>query len=155
CWDESALEFMERFDPPCYKIASASLTDLALLSATRETGRPMILSTGAANMRDVETAVECIGTEDLLLAHTNSTYPCPPELLNLRAITTLATHYPECPVGYSGHEAGLVPSLAAVALGAAFIERHITLDRTMWGTDQAASLEPNEIAELVRSIRQI
>ena len=155
CWDEPSIELMERFDPPCYKIASASLTDLDLLLATRETGKPIILSTGAATMDVVDTAVARLGTDDLLIAHTNSTYPCPAELLNLRVIETLRARFPTCPIGYSGHETGIAASLAAVALGATFIERHITLDRGMWGTDQPASLEPEELAQLVASIREI
>jgi N-acetylneuraminate synthase len=155
CWDQDSVDFIERFEPPCYKVASASLTDLALLSAIRETGRPIILSTGAALMEDVDIAVERIGTSELLIAHTNSTYPCPSDQLNLKVIGTLAARFPECPIGYSGHEAGLAPSLAAVALGATFVERHITLDRTMWGTDQPASLEPRELAQLVASIREL
>ena len=154
CWDEESVDFIEQFDPPCYKIASASLTDLPLLKKIRDTGKPMIVSTGMSTFEEIELAVERIGNDRLLLAHSTSTYPCPPEELNLRMIQTLKTRF-NCPVGYSGHEVGLQTTFAAVTLGAAFIERHITLDRAMWGSDQAASVEPWGLMRLVRDIRVI
>lgn len=154
-WDAPSVDFLEDFDPPCYKVASASLTDLALLRKIRSTGRPVILSTGMSSMREVERAVETLGTEDLLIAHATSAYPCPPDALNLRVIHTLQDKYPMCPVGYSGHETGLAPTWAAVALGATFVERHITLDRAMWGSDQAASVELPGLERLVANIRDI
>jgi N-acetylneuraminate synthase len=155
CWDEPSVEFMERFDPPCYKAASATLTDHALLGAMKGTGRPLMLSTGMSTMGEIERSVAAIGTDDLLLAHSTSTYPCPPEALNLRMIQTLRARWPEAPVGYSGHEVGLAPTWAAVAMGATFIERHVTLDRAMWGTDQAASVEIVGLVRLVANIRDI
>lgn len=155
CWDEESVEFIEHFAPVCHKVASASITDLPLLAAIRDTGRPILLSTGATTLEDIETAVEHIGEDQLLLAHTNSTYPCPPEQLNLRVLATLSARFSRCPIGYSGHEAGITPTLAAVALGATFVERHITLDKNMWGTDQSASLEPHELRQLVRDIREV
>jgi N-acetylneuraminate synthase len=155
CWDEDAVDFMEQFNPPCYKAASAALTDLALLKKTKDTGRPLIISTGMSTMEEIESAVEGLGSDNLLLAHTNSTYPCPVEELNLRMITTLRNKYPSIPVGYSGHEVGLATTWAAVAIGACFIERHVTLDRAMWGSDQAASVEISGMARLVSNIRDI
>jgi N-acetylneuraminate synthase len=154
CWDEGSLAFIERFSPPCYKIASACLTDDGLLREHRATGRPLILSTGMSTLEQIDHAVALLGTEDLILLHTNSTYPSALEELNLRTITTLRDRY-GVPVGYSGHEVGLATSAAAVALGASVIERHLTLDRAMWGSDQAASVEPQGFARLVRDIRAI
>ncbi|MFQ3597280.1 MAG: N-acetylneuraminate synthase family protein [Chloroherpetonaceae bacterium] len=155
CWDEPSVDFMEQFNPPCYKAASASLTDIELLKKKKSTGRPLIISTGMSTMEEIEHAVEAIGTENLLIAHATSTYPCPPEELNLRMIHTLKAKYPMCPIGYSGHETGLATTWATVAMGATFIERHITLDRAMWGTDQAASVELGGLERLVHNIRDI
>jgi N-acetylneuraminate synthase len=155
CWDEESVDFMERFEPPCYKAASASLTDHALLRRMKSTGRPLIMSTGMSTMQQIEEAVAVVGTDDVLIAHSTSSYPCPLDALNLRAIHTLMKRFPGCPVGYSGHETGLAPSWAAVALGATFVERHITMDRAMWGSDQAASVEPGGLVRLVQNIRDI
>jgi N-acetylneuraminate synthase len=152
CWDGGSVDMIEQFDPPCYKIASASLTDDALLRRHRETAKPIILSTGMSSIEEIDHAVEVLGTYDLILLHTTSTYPAAVEELNLRAIATLRDRY-GVPVGYSGHEVGLAPSLAAAVLGGCMVERHITLDRAMWGTDQAASVEPHGLARLVRDIR--
>ena len=154
-WDEVAVDFLEKFNLPIYKLASASLTDLSLLKKIRNTGRPVILSTGMSNMEEIETAVELMGTENILLAQSTSTYPCSLDELNLKVIQTFKEIYPEIPIGYSGHETGLAPTLAAVALGATFVERHITLDRAMWGTDQAASVELVGLNRLVKDIRDI
>ena len=155
CWDEPSVEFMERFEPPCYKAASASLTDTELLVAMKRTGRPLIISTGMSTMMEIETAVAAVGEDELLVAHSTSAYPCPVEHLNLKMLHTLAGRFPRCPIGYSGHETGLAPSWAAVALGATFVERHVTLDRAMWGTDQAASVELVGLMRLVAHIRDI
>jgi N-acetylneuraminate synthase len=154
CWDEEAVDQMKRFDIPCFKIASASLTDDALLQHTRATGRPLILSTGMSTLEEIDHAVGVLGSEDLVLLHACSTYPALYEELNLRAIPVLEQRY-GIPVGYSGHETGIPSSVAAVVLGACCVERHITMDRAMWGSDQAASLEPNGISRLVRDIRLI
>lgn len=154
CWDEPSTDFMEQFDPPCYKIPSAALTNLSLLRYLRSTGRPLILSTGMSTTAQIRAAVETVGTDNLLIAHCTSTYPCPPEELNLRMITTLREEFP-CPIGYSGHEVGLPTTVAAVALGACLVERHITLDRAMWGSDQAASVEPHGFERLVKYIRVV
>jgi N-acetylneuraminate synthase len=155
CWDEQAVDFMERFDPPCYKAASASLTDHALLRRKKASGRPLVISTGMSTLEEVHAGVEAAGRERLLIAHATSTYPCPVEQLNLRMIDTLRQLYPECPIGYSGHETGLAPTWAAVTLGATFVERHVTLDRAMWGSDQAASVEIGGLMRLVSNIRDI
>ena len=153
-WDEPSVDFLEPFAPIAYKLPSASLTDHALIRAARRTGRPLVLSTGMSTMDEIRRAIEVAGTEDLVLLHATSTYPCPPEELNLRMIETLAAEYP-CPIGYSGHEVGLQTTVAAVVLGAAMIERHITLDRALWGTDQAASVEPWGMMRLVRDVRVV
>lgn len=153
-WDEASVDFMEQFDPPCYKIASASLTDDGLLKHHRLTGKPLILSTGMSTLEEIDHAVEVVGTENLILMHTTSTYPCALTELNLKAIPALIERY-QVPVGYSGHEVGLATSVATVAMGACMIERHITLDRAMWGSDQAASVEPHGFAHLVRDVRNI
>jgi len=155
CWDEESVAFIEGFDPPCFKVASASLTDHALLLRLRATGKPLIVSTGMSTMDEVDAAVATLGTDGLLLAHTNSSYPCPVRDLNLRVLDTLRERFPGCPIGYSGHETGLVPTWAAVARGASFVERHVTLDRAMWGTDQAASVEIGGLLRLVSSIRDV
>lgn len=151
-WDEDSVDFMEAFDTPCYKVPSASLTDHNLLKHIRETNRPIILSTGMSTMDQIKAAVSLVGTDNLMLTHTTSTYPCDPEELNLRMIHTLHDTFP-CPVGYSGHEVGLVTSAVAVAMGACLVERHITVDRAMWGSDQAASVEPQGLHALVKYIR--
>ena len=151
-WDEEAVNFMERYDPICYKIPSASLTDLNLLKHLRKTGRPLILSTGMSTMEQIKKSVASIGEDKLVLTHATSTYPCDPHELNLRMIETLRKTF-TCPVGYSGHEVGLVTSAVAVGLGACMVERHITLDRAMWGSDQAASVEPGGFERLVKYIR--
>lgn len=153
-WDEQSVEFLEAFSPSCYKVASASVTDLPLLRTIRATGRPVMLSTGMSTLDEIHCAVRTVGPDQLLIAHSTSTYPCSPDELNLRMITTLAQTFGQ-PIGYSGHEVGLQTTLAAVALGACFVERHITLDRSMWGTDQAASVEPWGLMRLVRDIRAV
>ncbi len=152
CWDEESVAFMEQFNPPCHKVASASLTDRGLLESLKKTGKPIILSTGMSSVAQIDKAVEVLGKDNLVLMHTVSTYPAEHHHLNLNAVQTLADRY-EVPVGYSGHEKGVVPSVVATALGACAVERHITLDRTMWGTDQAASLEPKGLKMLVKEIR--
>ena len=154
CWDEPSVDLISRFDVPCFKIASASLTDDNLLRYTRKTGKPILLSTGMSTLEEIDHAVEVLGKDNLVLLHACSTYPAFYEELNLEAIRTLADRY-GIPVGYSGHESGLPSSVAAVAMGACIVERHITTDRAMWGSDQAASLEPNGITKLVSYIRVV
>jgi N-acetylneuraminate synthase len=154
CWDEASVDFIAKFNVPCFKIASASITDDNLLRHTRAVGKPIILSTGMSTIEQVDRAVEILGKKDLIILHACSTYPAYYEELNLKVIDVLVDRY-GVPVGYSGHETGLPSSVAAAVMGASMIERHITLDRSMWGSDHAASLEPNGITRLVRDIRLI
>lgn len=154
CWDEASVDFIEQFEPPCYKVASASLTDEGLLRHHRQYGRPIILSTGMSDLEEIDRAVEVLGTDDLIILHATSTYPSQPAELNLRAIATLRERY-GVPIGYSGHEVGLSTTVAARAIGACVIERHITLDRAMWGSDQAASVEPFGFHRLIKDIRAV
>lgn len=154
CWDEEAVDFIDKFNPPCYKIASASLTDDNLLRHTKSKGKPILLSTGMSTMEQVEHAVEVLGQDDLVLYHCTSTYPTDHAEINLRVIETFKNKF-DCPIGFSGHERGITPSILSVALGANSVERHITIDRTLWGSDHAASLEPNGLFRMIRDIRQI
>ena len=152
-WDVESVDFLGGYNQPAYKVASACLTDDALLRAMRATDKTVILSTGMSTPDQIRHAVEVLGSRNIILCHATSTYPAPPEQLNLRMIETLAAEYPNVPVGYSGHEVGLQTTLCAVALGAVLVERHITLDRAMWGSDQSASVEPEGMRRLVRDIR--
>ena len=152
-WDEPSVDFMEKFDTPAYKIPSASLTDFGLIRKARATGKPIILSSGMSTMEQIKKGVVIAGEKDLVMMHCTSTYPCEPEELNLKMIETLRNEFPGLPIGYSGHEVGLVPSAIAVALGACMLERHLTLDRAMWGSDQAASVEPGGFERLVKYLR--
>lgn len=151
-WDEPSIDFLEAFNPVCYKVPSASLTDHGLLKCLRQTGRPVILSTGMSTMEQIRAAVALLDIDKLVLTHATSTYPCDPTELNLNMIGTLRQEF-SCPIGYSGHEVGLITSVVAVALGACMVERHITLDRAMWGSDQAASVEPQGFERLVKYTR--
>ena len=151
-WDEEAVEFLEKFDTLCYKIASASVTDMPLLEKVHSTGRPVIMSTGMSTMDEIRAGVDALGKDNLLICHSTSAYPCEPAELNLKMIKTLSEEF-DVPIGYSGHETGLSTTLAATVLGACLVERHITLDRAMWGSDQSASIEPQGVAQLVRDIR--
>lgn len=154
CWDERSVDFIARFDVPCFKIASACLTDDDLLRYTRAAGKPLILSTGMSTLEEIDHAVEVLGSRDLVLLHACSAYPAYYDELNLHMIPVLRERY-GVPVGYSGHETGIPSSVAAVVLGACCVERHITIDRALWGSDHAASLEPNGITRLVRDIRLV
>jgi len=153
-WDVPSVDFLESFNVPCQKIASACLTDSELLSAVNKTKTTTILSTGMSSIEEIDKAVSLLSNVPLAIAQATSTYPAEASELNLRAIQTFAEKY-KVPVGYSGHERGLQVTIAAVALGATFVERHITLDRSMWGTDHSASLEPEGLKKLVRDIRII
>jgi N-acetylneuraminate synthase len=154
CWDEASVDFIEQFAPPCYKIASPCLTDHDLLRRCRDTGRPLLLSTGMSTLDEIDQAVEVLGRDRLVLMHCTSSYPSRTEELNLRTIAVLAQRY-GVPVGYSGHEVGLATTVAAVAMGAVVVERHLTLDRAMWGSDQAASIEPHGFERLVKDITAV
>jgi N-acetylneuraminate synthase len=154
CWDEGSVDFIDKFKVPCYKIASASLTDDELLKHTRAKGKPIILSVGMSTLKQIDHAIEVLGKKDLIILHTCSAYPSDYNELNLKVISALRERY-NLPVGYSGHETGIPSSSAAVALGACIVERHITLERSMWGSDQAASLGSSGIIRLVRDIRLV
>ena len=154
-WDEGAVQFIRQFDPVAVKLASATITDINLLESMRALDIPIIISTGMSTMNDIENAVSYLGSAKLLLAQCTSAYPCKLNELNLSVIKTYKEKYRHYPIGYSGHETGLAPTLAAVALGASFVERHITLDRAMWGSDQAASVEIGGMFRLVKDIRDI
>ena len=153
CWDEDSVEFMEQFNPPCYKIASACFLDRDLLLYIRSKKRPILISTGMVTMEQINKGLDLLQKNDLILLHSTSSYPCAPEELNLNVIQTLISET-DCLVGYSGHEVGLTTTVIAVVFGAKVIERHITMDRAMWGSDQAASIEPHGLIRLVKQIRQ-
>jgi N-acetylneuraminate synthase len=155
-WDEASVDFLEELGVVAHKVASASLTDKGLLERLASTGKPILLSTGMSNLEQIARAVAILDHKKLILLHTVSTYPAVDSDLNLSALETLKNSFPEIPVGYSGHEVGVLPSLIAVAkYGAVCVERHVTLDRASWGSDQAASLELPGMVKLARDIREI
>ena len=153
CWDKGSVDFIDKFNPPCYKIASASLTDDELLKYTKSKGKPILLSTGMSTMKQIKHAISILGEKNLIILHCTSTYPSNADEMNLNVIKTFKKQF-DCPIGYSGHERGITPSIIAVALGASVVERHITVDRTNWGSDQAASLETSGLYHMIRDIRQ-
>ncbi len=153
-WDEPSVDFMEQFDLPFWKIGAPSLTDAGLLRKVGKTGKPVVLSTGMSTMEQIKKAVATLGNVPLILLHCVSTYPTKNEDVNLRVIKTLQDAFPGTPVGYSGHEHGTSVSVLAAGLGACMIERHITLDRTMPGSDHPASLEPTGFKLMVDRIRR-
>ncbi len=152
CWDEKSLDFLLTYKPKFLKIASASLTDRNLLKKHKETEIPIILSSGMSTMDQIEVAVSIIGEKNNILLHCTSSYPCKTEELNLSLIPVLKNKFKDMIIGYSGHETGLASTIAAAALGAKVIERHITLDRSMWGSDQSASIEPHGLKRLCRDL---
>jgi len=153
-WDEPSVDFLEQFDPPCYKVPSARVRgEDSFLRYLRSQGRPIILSTGACSETDIRNAVDLLGGDELIITHCVLQYPCDSAELNLSMVSTLRNWFPHIPIGYSGHEKGVASSVMAVVLGASVVERHITVDRTMYGSDQAASLERSGIEHLVRDIR--
>ena len=154
CWDRASVDFMTQYHPACFKVASACLTDGDLLKHISVQGKPIILSTGMSTMDEIRKAVSIFDPEKLLIVHTTSDYKGNPEELNLSMIHTLKNEFGGA-IGYSGHEEGIVPTIASVAMGACYVERHITLDRGMWGSDHAISLEPKDLAQMVRDIRLI
>ncbi|MFA5146540.1 MAG: N-acetylneuraminate synthase family protein [Candidatus Omnitrophota bacterium] len=154
CWDTGSVDFISKFNPPCYKISSACLTDERLLRYIKSKNRPVILSTGMSTMEQIARAVKIIGRRNLVLLHCVSSYPAAVGELNLRVIERMKDKF-KCPTGYSGHETGVITSVMAAMMGACLVERHITLDRAMWGSDHAASLEPRGLELLVRYIRTI
>jgi N-acetylneuraminate synthase len=154
-WDEESVDFLEQFNVPCHKIAAACLTDSSLLKKIKSTGKPVILSTGMSTAAEIEQAVGLLNRKQLLLLYCVSLYPAPPDKINLRAMQTLMNKYSDIPIGYSGHELDTLVSSVAVALGACMVERHFTLDRSMWGSDHKASIEPGEMKNLIDNIRMI
>ena len=156
-FDEESADYLEGLGVPAFKIPSGELTNLGYLGHVARKGRPMIVSTGMANIAEVEAAVHTIEKEqnrDYILLHCVSNYPADPADVNLRAMSTLETAFGN-PVGFSDHTVGLEIALAAVALGACIIEKHFTLDRTLPGPDHNASVEPGELADLVRGVRKV
>ncbi len=155
CWDEESLDFINRYDVPCIKIASACITNKKLMNQHVKTEKPLIMSTGMSSLDQIEKAFNILSQNPLAILHSTSTYPCPPEELNLNMIKTMKSLYPKNPIGYSGHESGLSTSIAAAVIGAKIIERHITIDRSLWGTDQAASLGPEGMRKLIGSVNSV
>jgi len=153
-WDIKSVDFLEKFNVPCYKIASASLTDDKLLRHIKSKKKPIILSTGMSTIKQIKHAVKVLGNNNLIILHCTSTYPSDLKELNLNVIPWMKKTF-NCPIGYSGHEANLAASLMTAVLGACIIEKHITLDRAMWGSDQAASIGPNGLNRMVRDIKLV
>jgi N-acetylneuraminate synthase len=153
-WDVDSVTFLEQFDPPYLKVPSPLLTNEELLWRCKRSDLPLILSTGMSTFDEVKQAVRFLDGKDLVLLHCTSSYPCPAEDINLRGMEALSKSF-GLPVGYSGHESGLWPTIAAVALGGVMVERHITMSRDLWGSDQKISLEPRELQEMVRAIRDV
>lgn len=154
-WDKESVKFIEIFNPCCYKIASACLTDIELLKEIKKTNKPIIISTGMSSESELDNALNIIGRDNICILSCTSTYPTELKDMNLNRIKTLQKKYEDIPIGYSGHEEGILPTLIAVSMGAAIIERHITVSREIWGSDQKASLEPKELKELVEKIKDI
>lgn len=154
CWDKKSVDFMEKFDTCAYKIPSALITDIELLKYTKTKNKPILISTGMSTVEEIDKAIDIVGTDNTVIYHCTSTYPSDNNELNLNVIKTFREKY-DCPIGYSGHEKGVVSSVIAAVLGANSIERHITLDRTLWGSDQAASLEPEGLRKMIRDIRNL
>jgi N-acetylneuraminate synthase len=153
-WDVKSVDYLNWFDPPCYKIPSALITNDELLRYVASKEKPMLISTGMSTLEEIDHAMDTVGEDNVILYHCTSTYPTDHYEANLSVIKTLKERY-NCPIGYSGHERGVTTSVLAVSLGACSVERHITLDRTLWGSDQAASLEPSGLVRLVRDIRML
>lgn len=154
-WDEKSLEFLMKYYVPFLKVPSACLTDLELLKKVVQKGVPVILSIGMSSMDEVEKAVQILGGTELTIMHCNSSYPAKEDELDLNVIPKLKERYPNYTIGYSGHELGIMPTLVAACLGAEVIERHITIDKGMWGTDQKASLDSKELRELIVMLREL
>lgn len=153
-WDIDSLNFLMEYDIPWLKVPSAMITNEELMKACAATGKKIIFSTGMSTYEEIDQAVEWLQGSDIVMLHCNSTYPAPLEDLNLSCIKTLKEKY-DCEVGYSGHEFRLGTTVAAVYLGATYLERHITLDRTMWGSDHMCSVEPQGLIKLVKGVREL
>ena len=153
-WDIPALEFLLKYNCPYDKVASAMVTNFEFVRAVGHQYKPTFMSTAMCTWEDIDHACEYFAAGKLTLMHCVGTYPCPESELNLRHILAMQAAYSRTPIGYSGHEASVSPSVMAVVLGAVAVERHITLDRSMYGSDQAASLEPRGFKEMVEMIRK-
>jgi len=155
-WDVQSVLFLENFDVCAYKIASACLTNRELLETVSSKNKPIFLSTGMSTLDQIRTAVKILSSDKLIMMHTVSMYPAKNNELNLHWINELRNEFDGVPIGYSGHEVGVLPSvIAASTYGAVCIERHVTLDRAQWGSDQSASLEPQGMRKLVGYIRDL
>ena len=155
CWDIPSIKFIERYKVKFHKVPSACITDLDLLKELKKTNKPIIISTGMSTEKQIQKAVKIVSQKNLSILHCNSSYPAQNHQLNLKYIEKLKATYKKSVIGYSGHEMNLSSSVAAVVLGAKIIERHITLDKSMWGTDQQASIEPIGFARLIRDVRNV
>ncbi len=154
-WDEASVDFLEAYNPPCYKIASACNADVELMRHIKSKGRPVMVSVGMSDQPMIDRIVDLLGEDNLIIMHCTATYPAKDNELHLLNIPDLMARYPNAVIGYSGHEIGVYSSLVASALGAAVIERHITMDRAMWGSDHAASLEAIGFQRLVKELRSL
>ncbi len=155
CWDIKSVDFIENYKVKFHKVASACITDTNLLRKLKKTKKPVIISTGMSTEKEIKNAVNILSEKNLAILHCNSSYPAPTNQLNLRYIKKLKSKFKKSVIGYSGHEINLSSSLAAVVLGARIIERHITLDKSMWGTDQMSSIEPLGFARLIKDVRTV
>lgn len=155
CWDEESVDFIEKFDPPCHKIASPLLVNFPLFKKVAKINKPIILSTGMSNIFEINKAVKICKRNLLIIMQCTSSYPCDIAEINLRCIKDFQRRYDGVIIGYSGHENGILPTIAAVAMGASVIERHITLDKNQWGSDQKISLNPREFSQMIKDVRDI
>lgn len=154
-WDKQSVDFLEQYNPPCYKIASACNQDRELLAYIKSKGRPIMVSLGMTDSKTSEKIVDFLGEKNLIILHCTSTYPSKDVELHLSNIPRMIRKYPDALIGYSGHEVGVYSSLIAATLGACVVERHVTLDRSMWGSDQAASLEVVGLRKLLRELKTL
>ena len=155
CWDIESVKFIKKYKLKFLKIASACITDKLLLKEIKKTKKPVIISTGMSTEKEIQSAINILSQKNLAVLHCNSSYPALNKELNLRYITKLTKKYKNSIIGYSGHEMNLTSSVAAVVLGAKIVERHITLDKSQWGTDQKASIEPLGFARLIKDVRTV
>lgn len=159
-WDEASVDFLAQFEVPFYKIASASLTDDGLLRHIRSKGKTVVLSTGGSTMEQIHHAVDVLGRKDLVILHCTAAYPKAVsqealKVINLKCIHTLMEKFPDVPIGFSGNDSTRLPTYAAAVMGAVVLEKHVTLNRTLWGSDQASSMEPGDFAELCEWVRHL
>lgn len=154
-WDINSVDFLEQFDPCCYKVASACITDETLLKKISDTNKPVIISTGMSSLEQIKKALSYFTKDKVALLSCTSTYPTNDQDINLNKILSLKHEFPNIPIGYSGHESDIIPTIISVSMGACIVERHITISKELWGSDQKASLEPEDLKSLVSEIRRI